>query len=153
MATHSSVIVWRIPEMGEPGGLPSMGLRRVGHDWSDLAAYKISNGYSCKELCRSIMSWCFRSKVDISWIYENVIYIDLYIYVIYRSILDQLLFREHKNKILNDFSKTVLIELWELLQLYIVFQTYRKEFLAALDFYCLWYCSHQHESFLSCWSF
>ena len=32
MATHSSVLVWRIPGMGEPGGLLSMGLHRVGHD-------------------------------------------------------------------------------------------------------------------------
>ena len=38
MASHSSVLAWRIPGMGEPGGLPSMGSRRVGHDWSDLAA-------------------------------------------------------------------------------------------------------------------
>ena len=37
MATHSSVLAWRIQGMGEPGGLPSMGLHRVGHDWSDLA--------------------------------------------------------------------------------------------------------------------
>ena len=32
MATRSSVLAWRIPGMGEPGGLPSMGLHRVGHD-------------------------------------------------------------------------------------------------------------------------
>ena len=32
MATHSSVLAWRIPEMGEPDGLPSMGLHRVGQD-------------------------------------------------------------------------------------------------------------------------
>ena len=32
MATHSSVLAWRIPEMGEPGGLPSKGSHRVGHD-------------------------------------------------------------------------------------------------------------------------
>ena len=32
MATHSSVLAWRIPGMGKPGGLPSMGLHRVGHD-------------------------------------------------------------------------------------------------------------------------
>ena len=38
MATHSSVLAWRIPGMEEPGGLPSVGLHRVGHDWSDLAA-------------------------------------------------------------------------------------------------------------------
>ena len=38
MATHSSVLAWRIPGTGKPGGLPSVGSRRVGHDWSDLAA-------------------------------------------------------------------------------------------------------------------
>ena len=38
MATHSSVLAWRIPGTGEPSGLPSMGLHRVRHDWSDLAA-------------------------------------------------------------------------------------------------------------------
>ena len=43
MATHSSVLAWRIPGMGEPGGLPSMGsahswTRRVGHDSNDSAA-------------------------------------------------------------------------------------------------------------------
>ena len=38
MATHSSVLAWRIPGMEEPGGLPSMGSHRVRHDWSDLAA-------------------------------------------------------------------------------------------------------------------
>ena len=48
MATHSSVLAWRIPGTGEPGGLPSMGLYRVGHDWSDLAAAaaaSLSTGY------------------------------------------------------------------------------------------------------------
>ena len=44
MATHSSVLAWRIPETGEPGGLPSMGSHRVGHDWSDLAAAHCSLG-------------------------------------------------------------------------------------------------------------
>ena len=38
MATQSSVLAWRIPGTGEPGGLPSMGSHRGGHDWSDLAA-------------------------------------------------------------------------------------------------------------------
>ena len=37
MATHSSVLAWRIPGRGEPGGLPSLGSHRVGHDWSDFA--------------------------------------------------------------------------------------------------------------------
>ena len=38
MATHSSVLAWRIPGTGEPGGLPSMGSHRVGHNGSNLAA-------------------------------------------------------------------------------------------------------------------
>ena len=38
MATHSSVLAWRIPGTGVPGGLLSMGSQRVGHDSSDLAA-------------------------------------------------------------------------------------------------------------------
>ena len=42
MATHSSVLAWRIPGTGEPGGLPSMGSHRVGHDWNDLAAAVVS---------------------------------------------------------------------------------------------------------------
>ena len=43
MATHSSILAWRIPGMGEPGGLPSMGLHRVGHDWRDLAVAVIQH--------------------------------------------------------------------------------------------------------------
>ena len=60
MATHSSVLAWRIPGTGEPGGLPSMGSHRVRHDWSDLAAAaarRIPRGgsgnpfqYSCWEI-------------------------------------------------------------------------------------------------------
>ena len=38
MATHSSILAWRVPGTEEPGGLLSMGLHRVGHDWSDLTA-------------------------------------------------------------------------------------------------------------------
>ena len=40
MATHSSVLAWRISGTEEPGGLPSMGSHRVGHDLSSLAASK-----------------------------------------------------------------------------------------------------------------
>ena len=38
MANQLSVLAWRVPGTGEPGGLPSMGTHRVGHDWGDLAA-------------------------------------------------------------------------------------------------------------------
>ena len=61
MATHSSVLAWRIPGTGEPGRLPSMGSHRVGHDWSDLAAVAsvaaVAAGLSCKYLIMFI-SWC-----------------------------------------------------------------------------------------------
>ena len=50
MATHSSILAWRIPGMGEPGGLPSMGSHRVGHDWSDVAA-ATAVAKSCSTLC------------------------------------------------------------------------------------------------------
>ena len=42
MATHSSVLVWRIPGMGEPGGLPSMGSHRVEHDLAAATPWKKS---------------------------------------------------------------------------------------------------------------
>ena len=48
MATHSSVLAWRIPGTGEPGGLPSLGSHRVGNGWSDLAA--IAACHSLKEI-------------------------------------------------------------------------------------------------------
>ena len=55
MATHSSVLAWRIPGMAEPGGLPFLGSHRVGHNWNDLAAaavlksslYSYSNHIYC----------------------------------------------------------------------------------------------------------
>ena len=48
MATHSSTLAWRIPRTGEPGGLPSMGSHRVGHDWSNLAAAEAA----CPDYCK-----------------------------------------------------------------------------------------------------
>ena len=47
MATHSSVLAWRIPGMGEPGGLLSLGSHRVEHDWSDLAAAEYYTFEAC----------------------------------------------------------------------------------------------------------
>ena len=45
MATHSSVLAWKIPGTGEPGGLPSMESHRVGHYWSNLAAAATAAAY------------------------------------------------------------------------------------------------------------
>ena len=65
MATHSSVLAWRIPGTGKPGGLPSMGSHRVGHDWSDLAAAAVA-------AAQSRCLWAFPSNncfsLGLSWI-------------------------------------------------------------------------------------
>ena len=62
MATHSSVLAWRIPGMGEPGGLLSMGSHRVGHDWSDLAVSAFiteENFYLNRWQTITLKSWVF----------------------------------------------------------------------------------------------
>ena len=61
MATHSSVLAWRISGTGEPGGMPSMGSHRVRHNWSDLAAAERreqlgSLGW-CVCVCKSEHTW------------------------------------------------------------------------------------------------
>ena len=50
MAAHSSVLAWRIPGMVEPGGLPSMGLHRVGHDLCNLAVSAVTNRFKGLDL-------------------------------------------------------------------------------------------------------
>ena len=47
IATYFRVLAWRIPGTRESGGLPSMGLHRVGHDWSDLAAVAAVTPHPC----------------------------------------------------------------------------------------------------------
>ena len=47
MATHSSVLAWRIPGTGEPGGLPSLGSHRIGHDWRDLVVVANNERHPC----------------------------------------------------------------------------------------------------------
>ena len=59
-ATHSSVLALRIPGMGEPGGLLSMGLHRVGHDWSDLVVV-------VKNLFKLLYTFFFFSTVVVYW--------------------------------------------------------------------------------------
>ena len=62
MATHSSVLAWRIPGTDEPSGLPSMGLHRVGHDWSDLAA-----AAAVPKLCpTSVIPWTVALQAHLS---------------------------------------------------------------------------------------
>ena len=53
MATHSSVLAWRLPGTGEPGGLLSMGSHRVRHDWSDLAV--VAAAASLRGACWAVL--------------------------------------------------------------------------------------------------
>ena len=57
MATHSSVLAWRIPGTGEPGALPSMGLHRVGHDWRDLAAAAAASSLKTRAMQERFYLW------------------------------------------------------------------------------------------------
>ena len=73
MATHSSVLAWRIPGTGEPSGLPSLGSHRVGHDWSNLAvAAEPYKGTRRKEnyMCIFLMNIIARifNKIQSNWI-------------------------------------------------------------------------------------
>ena len=81
MATHSSVLAWRIPGMGEPGGCRLWGQHRVGHDRSDLAAAAAAVKplvfpvvmYRCENLkpeCQRINAfelWCWRRLLRVPW--------------------------------------------------------------------------------------
>ena len=60
MATHSSILAWRIPWTEEPGGLQSMGLQRVGHDWETF------------------------TFIDILIVWDKIYYLKIIFYVFYR---------------------------------------------------------------------
>ena len=74
MATHSSVLAWRIPGMEEPGGLPSMGSHRVRPDCSDLAAAAAAAGVY---VCVCVHNHCLLCDN----IYNRFYYIVYYIYI------------------------------------------------------------------------
>ena len=87
MTTHSSVLAWRIPGTGEPGGLPSMGSHRVGHDRSDLAAFfKLSLPCPVRTTYHSVkhspyfLTASFLLELP-PLLYRNYIYIYIYIYI------------------------------------------------------------------------
>ena len=69
MATHSSVLAWRIPRTAEPGGLPSMGSHRVRHDWSDLAAAAadLLNSLAFSVIQQMLEIWSLVPFVNPAW--------------------------------------------------------------------------------------
>ena len=68
MATHSSVLAWRIPGAGEPGGLPSMGSHRVGHDWSDLAEAVAKLSLPRETKVTTAWKWLFNIFFTYEWV-------------------------------------------------------------------------------------
>ena len=76
MATHSSVLAWKIPGTGEPGGMPSMGSHRVGHDWSDSAAAAarcLQKPFSSRQTSHLMKpSQCLFSSVTLRWSPEHI---------------------------------------------------------------------------------
>jgi len=72
MATHSRVLAWRIPGTGEPSGLPSMGLHRVGHDWSDLAAAAAATTWmNFADIMLNVISWL--QKMTTVWFHLYIV--------------------------------------------------------------------------------
>ena len=125
MATHSSVLAWRIPGTGEPGGLPSMGSHRVGHDWSDLAA--AAAAYRDK--------WCWSEFTNLFFSFFNLsvnhcaisVYLTPHLFKINRWIL-----LSHIGKIYLHLS--LICFPWKMLKNF--FLSHLSE-LQELFFYCL----------------
>ena len=73
MATHSSVLAWRIPGTAGPGGLPSMGSHRIGHGWSELAAAAAAGGSVVKNASANAVRHRFDPWVrKIPWKFSSV---------------------------------------------------------------------------------
>ena len=72
MATHSSVLAWRIPGTAEPGGVLSMGTHSVVHDWSDLAAAAAAAlSPKCWWLALEKQLWMRKVTADFMIVEEN----------------------------------------------------------------------------------
>ena len=63
MAKHSLVLAWKIPGTVGPGGMPSMGSHRVGHDWNNLAAAAAAHLYMTTGKTIDLTRWTFVGKV------------------------------------------------------------------------------------------
>ena len=114
MATHSSVLAWRIPGTGEPGGLSSMGLHRVAHDWSDLAA-----GIKCSVVSQKlgkntetiskiwIQAGLDKSIIAVKYNFDNysvVIQKNIFVLRKYAQVLE---IKEHDRDSLENYSEIV----------------------------------------------
>ena len=94
MAPHSSVLTWRIPGMGEPGGLRSLGSHRVRHDWSDLAAAAALSILAFSDLSFKILCYyvcLFSFTLSFFWVYTADLEVSLISKVHVQSFTESLL--------------------------------------------------------------
>ena len=121
MATHSSILAWRISWTEKPGGLPSMGSHRVGHDWSDLGAEWLTHTLNKQRYNRirvTTRRWIWLLKCrNSSWNLRNI---NLTIHILVKSLyskntakLSEMLagkscyFNKTKFRLAKDFSKSL----------------------------------------------
>ena len=114
MATHSSVLAWRIPGMGELGGLPSMDSHRVRHNWSDLAAAAGHKTWK-QPRCPSIDEWIKKLWYIYSVEYYSVIKKDVFESVLMKWMnLEPIIPSEVSQKGKNKYHILVHIYIWNL---------------------------------------
>ena len=94
IATHFSILAWRIPGTGEPGGLPSMGSHRVGHDWSDLAAaawtyYCHFNLIVFQLFHNSFVSFFLLVSSFVIWWFSVVVCLDSFLFLSFGHLLGE----------------------------------------------------------------
>ena len=144
MATHSSVLAWRIPGMGEPGGLPSMGSHRVRYHWSGLAAaaasvfpwsnvpFPLFEGFWVCKLACLVIDWV--TMTPFLWLRLDFGLLDLELFCLYRS-----------SQVLVGFLSLLLIRtLWSISQCY----RSDKSHFCNCSFNCIvHYRNHAHIAF------
>ena len=113
MATHFSVLAWRIPGMGEPSGLPSMGLHRVGHNWNDLAAAAaaLQEEKSCRDGWYIII--CMHLK-PLNCIFKNGYdgKFSMYILSQFKKKLEKIFFNSHRSYCLKQWNTHPFAHYW-----------------------------------------
>ena len=108
MATHSSVLAWRIPGTREPGGLPSMGSNRVGHNWSDLAAAELKHSHFTTWQCHMVP--IHYSRHDVLFVFQPTPHYCAFSLLHFRTTLHGMLRRYYGPPIQTSVRQTTCIE-------------------------------------------